>query len=213
MKKYDYLNGTDIYLYQDPRFLKINTDTILLGHFYKLNPNERILDIGTNNGALLLFKKGIEADFNAIELMSDALDIAVDNFSYNQMTVDCFCADIKQFNALPFDVIICNPPYFSDNNYNLNTALNTQRHDVHLNLNELFIAVNRLLKSNGRFYMVHRSFVINDIYYELVKHKMRIKTLQFVHDDHKQTASTMLIEIIKSELIETVVLNPHIIKR
>lgn len=76
MKTYDYLNGTKIYLYQDSSMFRVNTDTTLLGHFYQLNENESILDIGTNNGALLLFKKETNAYFYAIDILDEAIKLA-----------------------------------------------------------------------------------------------------------------------------------------
>ena len=51
---YDYINGTDIYLYQHKKMFRINTDTALLAQFMTVKKGERVLDIGTNNGALLL---------------------------------------------------------------------------------------------------------------------------------------------------------------
>ena len=48
---YDYINGTDIYLYQHKKMFRINTDTALLAQFMKVKKGERVLDIGTNNGA------------------------------------------------------------------------------------------------------------------------------------------------------------------
>ena len=52
---YDYLPGTDIYLHQRKDMFRMNTDTALLGYFMKVKENECVMDIGTNNGALLLY--------------------------------------------------------------------------------------------------------------------------------------------------------------
>ena len=38
--------------YQDSEHFRFNTDTKLLAQFVRLKKQERILDIGTNNGAL-----------------------------------------------------------------------------------------------------------------------------------------------------------------
>ena len=51
---YDYLHGTDIYLHQRKDMFRINTDTALLAQFMDIRKDEIVLDIGTNNGALLL---------------------------------------------------------------------------------------------------------------------------------------------------------------
>ena len=41
-------------LYQDKEHFRFNTDTKLLAKFVLLKKQERILDIGTNNAALLV---------------------------------------------------------------------------------------------------------------------------------------------------------------
>ena len=51
----DYLPNTDIYYYQHPDMFHTNTDTALLGEFADIRKKDVVLDIGTNNGALLLY--------------------------------------------------------------------------------------------------------------------------------------------------------------
>ena len=50
----DYFLREDLVLYQDQDAFCFNTDTKFLAHFMELRKNEVVLDIGTNNGALLL---------------------------------------------------------------------------------------------------------------------------------------------------------------
>ena len=106
MKQYNYLHGTDIYLYQDDDMFMVNTDTILLGNYYKLKNNENILDIGTNNGALLLFKKDVLANFYAIDINEAALELARANFEMNKMQVNIVLGDVTEYKNKIFDVII-----------------------------------------------------------------------------------------------------------
>ena len=51
----DYLPKTDIKLYQDDEMIRINTDTEVLGEFLEVYRNDTVLDMGTNQGALLLY--------------------------------------------------------------------------------------------------------------------------------------------------------------
>lgn len=51
---YDYIAGTDIHVWQHKNMFRINSDTAQLAHFMKINKGDRVLDIGTNNAALLL---------------------------------------------------------------------------------------------------------------------------------------------------------------
>lgn len=129
------------------------------------------------------------------------------------MDVHTEISSVQDFQHEPFDVIVCNPPYFKGDLVNKNSLLKNQRHQLSLSLCELMLHVKRLLKSNGRFYLVHRASYLNDICTELVKHKMRIKTLQFLYDDHKDRAISVLMEIVFSETIEINVLKPIYNKR
>ena len=59
-----------------------------------------------------------------------------------------------------FDIITVNPPYFKvlDNSLiNQNNIKATARHENKLNLDKLLNIVFYLLKTNGSFYMVHRT--------------------------------------------------------
>ena len=69
--KLDFLpNYPEIKLYQDKDMICINTDTMVLGEFLEVYRYDTILDIGTNNGSLLLYanrfspKKLIWIDIN-----------------------------------------------------------------------------------------------------------------------------------------------------
>ena len=56
MKKLDYLCNSDIKIYQDDDMFKMNSDTRHLGEFLDFKKNDyTILDVGCNNGALLLY--------------------------------------------------------------------------------------------------------------------------------------------------------------
>ena len=76
MKTLDYLPNTDIYLYQDSDMFRINSDTRYLGEFLNIKKEESILDVGTNNGALLLYANkvgfktliGVDINGKALEL-------------------------------------------------------------------------------------------------------------------------------------------------
>ena len=51
----DYFMDENLKLYQDKEHFRFNTDTKLLAKFVHLKKQERILDIGTNNAALLVY--------------------------------------------------------------------------------------------------------------------------------------------------------------
>jgi tRNA1(Val) A37 N6-methylase TrmN6 len=74
----DYLpNHPNIKIYQHKKMFRINTDTALLGEFLDFEPNLDILDIGTNNGALLLYSSLLKPkNIVGIDINNEALEIA-----------------------------------------------------------------------------------------------------------------------------------------
>ena len=204
----DYLpNHIDIKLYQHKKMFRINTDTCLLGEFLDFEPNLEILDIGTNNAALLLYgsllnpKKIIGIDIN-----KEALEIAKKNLELNNVSnFELLECDANNFNQ-KMDIIISNPPYFvsSEDLKNKNEYLKMARHEEYLTLKDLVSIVARNLKETGYFYLVHRYTRLNDIKNELLKNNLFINKQRIVFDQNKVDPVSVLLKISfnKSEIIE-----------
>ena len=139
----DYLpNHIDIKLYQHKKMFRINTDTCLLGEFLDFGPNLKVLDIGTNNGALLLYSSLLNPrELYGIDINKEALEIAKMNLKLNNINnYTLINDDIKTFKSNnKFDVIISNPPYFvsSEDLKNKNEYLKMARHEEYLTLKDL----------------------------------------------------------------------------
>ena len=71
-------------LYQDKEHFRFNTDTKLLAKFVHLKKQERILDIGTNNAALLVYFD----QFNVKELVG--VEILEETSKVAQKNADMF---------------------------------------------------------------------------------------------------------------------------
>lgn len=215
---YDYLPGTTIYLHQHKEMFRCNTDTALLGQFMKIKKGETLLDIGTNNGALLLYAmKFHPTQMIGVDINEEACELARKNIEAHQLEhVRILHGDIKEIELEPVNVIVCNPPYFKvddEKRLNQNQALSFARHEVHLQLHDLVEKVKELLKDNGRFYLVHRGDRFVDIAWELREAGIEIKRAQFVYDEDKADARSVLIEACKGGKPNCRILNPIILKR
>ena len=216
----DYLPKHDgIKIYQSKNMFRINTDTTLLGEFIVIRNNDRILDIGTNNGALLIYAslQGRKCELNGIDINKEALEIAKLNMKENNLNADFFNIDGKVFyDEKGFDVIICNPPFFNTKDERLkndNCSIKNARHEEEFSLKDMFLCFKRNLKDNGRFYIMHRSTRLNDIYKEMQNVGMRITKLQMVYDKAKKDSIGVLIEGKRSKNCECKVLEPKYIER
>ena len=215
---YDYLPGTQIYLHQRKDMFRMNTDTALLGNFMKVKEDETVLDIGTNNGALLLYaSQYTKAKLIGIDIQQEACDLATQNLKDQSIEdFEVICSDIADVQIEPVDVIVCNPPYFRVNNnqqLNENEYKRIARHECYLTMDVLCKSVNRLLKEKGRFYLVHRADRLVDLCVELRNAELEIKTIQMIRDCENEDAHGILIEVVKQGKPHCIVKSEHIVKR
>ena len=118
------------YAYFDGRCFKVNEDVLIprfdtevLYHFALhcvKNGRKKVLDLCTGSGilAISLAKEG--ASVGASDISSKALDVAKENASIHQVTIDfregdLFCV----WEDEVFDLIVSNPPYIDDEGMNL----------------------------------------------------------------------------------------------
>jgi release factor glutamine methyltransferase len=79
--------------------------------------NLRVIDIGTGSGciALALKKERPTWKLTAIDLSNEALAIAKENASLNQLEVECVHLDLmnlrEHLRGRHFDIVVSNPPY------------------------------------------------------------------------------------------------------
>ena len=72
----------------------------------------KILDIGTGSGCIAIaLKKETQSIVNAIDLSSEALELARENANNNNVEINFFKSDIFSNVKDKYDVIISNPPY------------------------------------------------------------------------------------------------------
>ncbi len=139
--------------------MKVGTDGVLLGAWSSLEgrPNS-ILDIGAGTGliALMLAQRCGAETIDAIEIDENAHAQCVTNFEASPWGDRLFCyhAGLDEFVAEfdePFDLIVSNPPFYSEAAPSGDKARDTARHNQSLPFDELLEGVSKLLAPNGLF--------------------------------------------------------------
>ncbi len=140
--------------------MKVNTDSVLLGSWVDVSGYQKILDIGTGTGliALMMAQRNVNAIIHGVEIEEGAYEEAKQNFaqaSWSNRLV-AFKSPIQEFDheMAPYDLIVCNPPFFTGGTLSENQKRSSVRHTVKLPNNELLRAVRRLLSRDGRFAVV-----------------------------------------------------------
>lgn len=210
MEKNNYLLGyKNLRVYQDSEMFNFSLDSVLLPNFVTINKNiKNILDIGCGNLPVsLILTTKTDASITAVEIQKDVYDIALKNLELNnkQNQINIINADIrdlyKNFETEYYDVIVCNPPFFKvskDSHLNKNDYKTIARHEVFLNLDDLFSISKKILKNNGIISIVHRPERLLDIIYAMRKYNIMPKKIQFVYPKKNKEANILLIEGTKN---------------
>ena len=147
---------------QDRCAMKIGTDGVLLGAWTPLINNPyNVLDIGAGTGilSLMLAQRSNAEQIDAIEIDEDAYEQCVENFEVSPWgdKLFCFHAGLDEFVDEPedeYDLIISNPPFYTDDYKSDNTSRDLARFEDALPFEELIEAVALLLSDNGIFSVI-----------------------------------------------------------
>ena len=106
----------------------------------------------------------------------------------------------KKLELQSFDAIVTNPPYKKNDTglKNSNEYKIISRHEVMCNIEDIIKISSKLLKNNGKLYMVHRPERIKDIIVNLDKYKMQIKEMRFIHPNINKKPNMVLIKAVKN---------------
>lgn len=139
--------------------MKVGTDGVLLGAWAPVMDCQRILDVGTGTGliALQLAQRTTAAEITGIEIDADAAQQAKENVEqspWSQRVSICHGDFLHHSAALPYDLIVSNPPYFVDALRCPDQQRNAARHVDGLNYASLFRHARPLLQKEGSIALI-----------------------------------------------------------
>ena len=142
--------------------MKVGTDAVLLGAWCAIdNFPDTILDIGSGTGiiSLMLAQRSDAMTIDAIEIDENAYEQTVGNFEQSDWgdRLYCYNSTFQEFaNEIAeeeetYDLIISNPPFYTDDFETENDARNKARFTSSLPFEELVNGVSKILSENGTF--------------------------------------------------------------
>lgn len=216
----DYLpHHEDIKIKQDERFIYINTDTQVLGEFLNIYRNDSVLDLGCNTGGLMLYASLFHPkSITGLDINHEALSLCDENMKLNHIhNYHLIHANLLTYTApTPFDVVICNPPYFKTAKKLLaqNDYLNLAKHETNgLTLEGLIASVSRNLIDGGTLYFLYLTSRMQEVFLILERYHLKVKELKFVYDENKENANIFMIRATKNGKDGLTVGKPRIISR
>lgn len=146
-------------VYQSRSAMRVGTDGVLLAAWANVENTNHILDVGAGTGviALICAQRNPEAFVESIEIDEGSVDDAAHNFSISPWPnrLKAHLGDfLKIATKEKFDLIISNPPYFSQSLKASNPSRSAARHDDSLPAEEFMKKARPLLTENGRLALI-----------------------------------------------------------
>lgn len=216
-ERIDDLGVNNLKLIQNSEKYCFNTDTVLLCDFVETRKNDVVCDFGTGSGIipiLLLGKRELKHVY-AVEIQEYFFNLAKRNLALNNFEDKCTVINSCISNSSKLikenvNVIVCNPPYFKPQEkfQDQNDELKICRHEILINLEGIIKSASSLLKTGGRFYIVHKAERIQELCSYARNFKLGVKKIRFVHPKPGLSADSVLIEFQKDSTPQTKILDP-----
>ena len=133
-----------------------STDAVVLGAWAECKKAEKILDVGCGSGliGMMLAQRNKKADITSVEINEASAAQAKENVLLSPWAdrIDVHHTDIQTFardSEDRFDLIVCNPPFFSGGNLSAGISRASLRSTTKLPHNDLLSAFRTLLSDKG----------------------------------------------------------------
>ena len=155
----NYFSFKQFAINQEKSAFKVGTDGVLLGAVSDVAGVKRILEIGTGTGLIaMMLAQRSDAEIVAIEPDYESYCQACENVNRSKWNSRISVINFDLQNWLPegekFDLIVTNPPYFTDSLKNPDLRKANARHNDSLTSEELLTGATRLLEEKGKFQLI-----------------------------------------------------------
>lgn len=182
---------------------KLGTDSVLLAHFTNPARAKRVLDLGCGAGVLTVLTayKAPRGQVWGIEIQPESAEVCKQNMAANGFDPEnILVGDLREhrklFEAGSFDLVISNPPYFTEKSGFTapDEKRATARDERTCSMDDLCKAAGYLVKWGGAFTVVHRPERLSELLCSLTKYGLEPKRLRLVSHKAASVPNLILVE-------------------
>ena len=206
---------------QNKEYFSFSLESVLLPNFAIVNENTKhILDLCTGNAPIpILLAQKTKNKIIGVELQKNIYDLAKESVKINNINnIELLNIDAKKLTELfetdTFDLITCNPPYFiynKDSIINENEIKSIARHEIMINLEDIFKISKKLLKNGASLCLVHKTDRLIDIIELMRKYNIEPKRIQLIYPKKDADSNLVMIDGRKNGKTGLKLLKPMIV--
>ena len=169
---------------------------------------EKIIDVGCGCGIipLILASRYPDLKITGVEIQKELFQFAQKNTISNKLekAIHIIHENIKNIDVSDIngkaDIIVSNPPYKKKDTGRLNpdSQKAIARHEISLDLNQLFDSANRLLHENGRISLIFPAERHHNLEQAMADHGFFPKSIQLVHTQKNSPAKRLILCAVKN---------------
>lgn len=202
-----FIPGTSGKIFADRKRFSFSIDSILLTDFCNLKKEKTLIDIGSGTGIIgfrLNYLNNIKKLY-LIEIQKEMSELIEKTIEKNKLeNVELVNDDLRNltdyFEKSSIDYIVSNPPYKKIGTGILNENENflISRYEYKLKLEDILDFSYRVLKSNGKVFLIYSIERLVDVISESRIRKLEPKRIRFISSNSNTKPHLFMIELVKN---------------
>ncbi|PID75343.1 MAG: hypothetical protein CSB23_03795 [Deltaproteobacteria bacterium] len=191
---------------------RFSVDAVLLAHFVQCRKPQRLIELGTGSGILLLLllyrQRERLLDCLGVEVQSRLYNLAKRNMALNGFydlvsLLHCDVEDIADHIAAEsFDSVVFNPPFYPENSgrSNHNPEVNRAKHQTLSTLQHFLRAASYVVRNKGDVYCIYAAENLGRLIAVAQQCHLEPKLLRpvYAYPDQKKGAQLVLLQCKKN---------------
>ena len=205
----DSLFDGQLICYQRRNGYRFSVDSVLLAHFCRIRPGDRVLDLGCGSGivGLILVFLHKEIVVTGLEIQESLVNLARINVRENsfdarmEIRAGDACSPGASLEAESFDLVVCNPPYRPVGSGRISQADEAAiaRHELRSTLADMVAAAFFAVKNKRSVCFVYPAAGMARLLSTLAEQRLIVKRVQPVYSyEDSDQASLILVEAVKN---------------
>lgn len=190
---------------QDKNLYTFTSDAVLLANYFKANKGDFVVELCSGSGVISILgtKKTGAQHFYCFEIQKELADMCKASIELNGIkNITVYNENLKDAPSIlsgkRIDVVVVNPPYFTDSKYSPNASVAAATHEIKTTLLDILATASKLLKHGGKLYMVQTASRLAEICYTLKKYNLEPKEIVMVKPTTQKEPNVVLLTAVKN---------------